>query len=375
MRYFVGASMLAVVTVAIWASPAGAWPTYSDSATIPRTGNCATCHGDFFRATPYVSLSESDATSWGTTLMSGHESFMNSTTSCNVCHQAPPASKSPVFLGLSAGIPNYSPIACLGCHGRNEDAPNMGAGLRLHHANKGITVCAECHVDNVPAGENAQPPYYFSDSAMPNKPIDPCNLAPPPGNENKFGSKGLDNDGDLLYDTADPNCAAATPTQTATQVATATPTVPPTATPTQLATATPTVPPTPTPTQVATATPTVPPTATPTGVATATPTVPATATPTQTPAQTTTPTPTSTPNLATKCDLNHDGKVDINDISLILSGRGLQVTDDPRDIDGNGRISVKDARACALQCTQPKCLSRALSRARARHSSLPRNGA
>ena len=56
---------------------------------------------------------------------------------------------------------------------------------------------------------------------------------------------GIDNDGDLLYDDADPDCAAPTPTPTPTSTPTWTPTPTPTSPP--VVTSTPTPTPTPTP--------------------------------------------------------------------------------------------------------------------------------
>jgi hypothetical protein len=56
------------------------------------------------------------------------------------------------------------------------------------------------------------------------------------------------------------------------------------------------------------------------------------------------------------CDLNHDGKVDINDIMLIFAARGTSVAPgDPRDIDRDCVITVNDARACVLRCNKPNC--------------------
>ena len=187
---------------------------------------CNNCHGDFNNGT-YVS--KTDAVSWGTDLMSGHQTFIGSSnTNCDICHQPPSGTPhSPVYIGISAGITGYSPISCLGCHGRLQDAKGAGAcvvgsattinpancgsgaGLRKHHASAGETVCAVCHTkDGTVLGESIQPAYYFTpDAAHPSKPIDSCNAAAAPGNENKFGLAGLDNDGDLLYDGADPDCA------------------------------------------------------------------------------------------------------------------------------------------------------------------------
>ncbi|SEM80889.1 hypothetical protein SAMN04489760_1517 [Syntrophus gentianae] len=56
-----------------------------------------------------------------------------------------------------------------------------------------------------------------------------------------------------------------------------------------------------------------------------------------------------------KCDMNKDGQIDRTDINLIMTGRGLNAPGDPRDIDGDGWITVNDARGCTLRCTNPKC--------------------
>jgi len=215
----VGVSLIFLLLMALWAPKAHAYATWSDG--------CVNCHGDFFSGT-YSSLH--DGTSWGTNLMTGHLGFMGNDT-CSVCHQPPSGTpRTPVYIGLSAGITGYSPIACLGCHGRLEDAQGagacvdgspstintancgMGAGLRQHHTNAGEADCTGCHGDAEPtafttAAESTMPPYYFTpDATHPNKPTNACNANPAPGNENKFGSTGLDNDGDGLYDGADPDC-------------------------------------------------------------------------------------------------------------------------------------------------------------------------
>ncbi len=196
---------------------------------------------------------------------------------CDICHSG--SSKTPVVINQSNGILTcasgtnaganckadsqcpggtcstvlYDPIACVGCHGRQEDRGTVptdcvdsqstgpcgdGAGLRQHHQRAGITVCSGCHSDAVPAnftpvGESVLPPYYFTpDAAHPLKPTNSCN---PNGEEDFDGTtEGLDNDGNLLYDLADPNCPTPTPTVTPTPTETATPTV--TETPTPVAT-------------------------------------------------------------------------------------------------------------------------------------------
>lgn len=208
-----GTITLAYLSFAMGVQSAHAYSTWSEG--------CIGCHGDFAEGT-YVS--STDGTSWGDNLMDGHTAFMGSGT-CNVCHQPPSGTPfGTVYIGLSAGTSDYSPISCLGCHGRAEDASTdwcvsgnpgtidpadcgMGAGLRLRHTNAGIDDCADCHTDGTPVGENVLPPYYFTpDTAHPNKPIDPCNAAAAPGNENKYGLFGLDNDGDGVADQDDADC-------------------------------------------------------------------------------------------------------------------------------------------------------------------------
>jgi hypothetical protein len=97
---------------------------------------------------------------------------------------------------------------CVGCHGRAEDGPGqIGDGLRAHHAQAGIGVCAGCHPsDTTPVSEDTPPENYFTpDGSHAGKPSDPCNTN---GTESRFGLTGLDNDGDGLYDENDPDCVA-----------------------------------------------------------------------------------------------------------------------------------------------------------------------
>jgi uncharacterized repeat protein (TIGR01451 family) len=58
-----------------------------------------------------------------------------------------------------------------------------------------------------------------------------------------------------------------------------------------------------------------------------------------------------------ECDINRDQKINIDDINLIFAARGLRVTTgDPRDLDGDGLITVNDARGCVLRCDNPVCV-------------------
>lgn len=48
--------------------------------------------------------------------------------------------------------------------------------------------------------------------------------------------------------------------------------------------------------------------------------------------------------------------MDINDINLILAARGAPATQlDPRDADGDGVVTVNDARMCSLVCFNSGC--------------------
>lgn len=182
---------------------ADAYETYS---TDRNTTNCAACHGNF-RSGTYAS--QVDGSSWGTNLHDGHRGASMLSSDCNVCHQG--SSRFPVSLSASNGTAPFN-ASCNACHGRPADG---GAGLRQHHHRSGITECSGCHGDSNPAaftpvGENVQPAGYFTpDPAHPTKPTDACNTG---GAESRFGSaRGLDNDGDLLYDASDPDCAPTPP--------------------------------------------------------------------------------------------------------------------------------------------------------------------
>jgi hypothetical protein len=120
-------------------------------------------------------------------------------TECDLCHSS--GNQNNPFIGMSDGTDMNPGIGCTGCH----DA----VGLRAHHTNAGIMSCVGCHPNDPPPDpENISPPYYdtFDTNAG-----DPCNSEPlfrenysldePP--------KGLDNDGDLVYDGADTDCGGA----------------------------------------------------------------------------------------------------------------------------------------------------------------------
>lgn len=58
-----------------------------------------------------------------------------------------------------------------------------------------------------------------------------------------------------------------------------------------------------------------------------------------------------------KCQINGDANIDIDDLNAITAVRNTTaLPGDPRDADGDGRITVLDARVCALQCTKLNCV-------------------
>ena len=66
----------------------------------------------------------------------------------------------------------------------------------------------------------------------------------------------------------------------------------------------------------------------------------------------------STRTVATReCDANGDGVVDRADISLISAARGQSSPPAASvlDANGDGLVTVNDARYCVLRCDSPRC--------------------
>lgn len=144
-------AITAVVALAIWAPNAGA---FQNVAT------CVGCHQI-----------------WTGGGGAGHTGHAGLGLGCNSCH-------------ASIGDTPLS-STCNSCH--------VVLGLANHHQNRGAASCTSCH-PGTPAPENTPVPGY----ANLNVALDPCN-----GSEERFASLtvSLDNDGDLLYDGNDPDCA------------------------------------------------------------------------------------------------------------------------------------------------------------------------
>ena len=183
-RIVIEAGIGALLLAALGTSSAFANETWS-ADPVTDTGNCAECHGKYgFVGEKYISAH--DGTTWTGDLMTGHGSSM--LTGCMDCH---------LVEGDQPSI-----VRCTGCHGREKDGGNMqkGAGLIQHHRFKETGSCDLCHgFSELAVGEDIVP------AIMLRRGIDPCNDA-------QFGPDGLDNDGDGLYDSADPDCQKGTVT-------------------------------------------------------------------------------------------------------------------------------------------------------------------
>ena len=61
-------------------------------------------------------------------------------------------------------------------------------------------------------------------------------------------------------------------------------------------------------------------------------------------------------SLVTTCDIDKDGDIDVNDINLIKAAIGqVPTAGDPRDANGDNKITMVDVRACTLKCTKASC--------------------
>jgi len=51
------------------------------------------------------------------------------------------------------------------------------------------------------------------------------------------------------------------------------------------------------------------------------------------------------------CDVDGNCRINMNDINAILAARNTRISaGDPRDADGDGMITLADARMCTLRC-------------------------
>jgi hypothetical protein len=172
--------------VAIWSAVAIGYPRYREtgSTTANPVPSCYSCHPGFFnRGALHNPL---------------HVGSTKMTNTCTLCHTS---TGDIPRTNTSGADPGH---ACNGCH--------TGPGLRLHHAAAGVPadstgyVCADCHDDPAPPYSEALPfpPYYTRQDVNVKN---PCVVDAASGGEDLSGDgKGLDNDGDQLYDANDTDC-------------------------------------------------------------------------------------------------------------------------------------------------------------------------
>lgn len=204
---------MSALFLVVFSSIALAYPDYS---------GCKSCHGGF-DGSNYTS--KTDGTRWSKNLMDGHETFVGG--ECDACHKS--GGKGTVYLNSS--IDSSLSKSCVGCHGRQQDVNGScvngggvqvecgaGTGLRrMHELNVGAGTCQSCHSgDPVPVGEHAEP-FYYGKTGVQIK-----NACDADGTESRYGSSGLDNDGDGQRDGLDSDCQAnSLPTQPGTLSASA----------------------------------------------------------------------------------------------------------------------------------------------------------
>lgn len=178
---------IVLLAATLWLGSATEVQAYS------RWGNgCTDCHSNFRDST-----STKPGNIWPDDKHDVHRRQMMNDL-CGTCHVT---NGDNPLLDSSAGEPGLPGISCMGCH--------EGVGLRLHHANANVgtdnnnEVCADCHTDSAPPGEDTLPAYYGGTDV---NVFDPCNED---GSENwTSDGLGLDNDGDLDYDAADTDCSS-----------------------------------------------------------------------------------------------------------------------------------------------------------------------
>ncbi len=192
-RSAVVGALLSMLVLGVLASSSTAWERYDQG--------CNDCHGDFF----------SGVSPKGTTFPSNNKHEMHKSTShmdaaCNLCH----GGAGVLVLDSSGGTGTNPGVGCVGCHGRAYDGPgDSGVGLRKHHDATTNTACVSCHHDDPePLPESALPTYYGTTDT---KIDEPCNTSPGFLENYSLGdTEGLDNDGDVHYDSDDGDCVDCT---------------------------------------------------------------------------------------------------------------------------------------------------------------------
>jgi hypothetical protein len=189
LRFLTLLSLLLIVLLTTWLSQAVAFDRWKDGC------NSSICHGDF---TDGTSTKGSVFPSNNKHTMHRGSQYMNA--DCDLCHSSNDANNP--FIGSSSGTNDNPGLGCTGCHDK--------IGLREHHFNNGQTFCysAGCHAQVAAGTEDTIPVYYGTVDTDADAPCNPVAQAQINENWTIGDTIGLDNDGDNLYDGADPDCAA-----------------------------------------------------------------------------------------------------------------------------------------------------------------------
>ncbi|MFN2427782.1 MAG: hypothetical protein ABR587_15200 [Candidatus Binatia bacterium] len=221
------AAAAVVMGLALGAGDARAYPIYDDIGSA----DCHSCHPDF---SSVGSLHNQHVLNLDIQLSPLAPQF---TTRCNVCHDNG-GGDTPVYtFGSNEGNGGFG---CAGCHGQdygetastapyNGEPKASGYGLRLVHEAAGVTVCIDCHGDNMNPvlDETVNPPYYAMkisllrnacDTSQEDLSYDSEMMPVVPALE-----RGLDNDGNGFADYPDDlNCPLPTTTTSTTTTTTTT---------------------------------------------------------------------------------------------------------------------------------------------------------
>ncbi len=174
-RILLGALATVVIALFFATTSAFAYETYANNGS----GGCVTCHLSFQSRGALHDL---------------HVGGSQMTSTCGLCHYTGFGSP---HTDASSTDPNHG---CNGCH--------MGEGLRKAHAvDHGITSCTtSCHTSDGPPPPETTLPAYYSRTDV--NLTQPCAIGKNNGGEDYSGDgKGLDNDGDGVYDYNDTDCA------------------------------------------------------------------------------------------------------------------------------------------------------------------------
>jgi hypothetical protein len=144
------------------------------------TSGCDTCHGGFRDGANNL-----------------HDMHRNNfVNSCTDCHMSVPDLPD---INSSGNYPDYS---CNGCH-RLE-------GLVTYHVTQQGGDCSPCHSNSQPATLESDLPFFYQQGRS--GIVNPCRINSNNGGEDWDGDgRGLDNDGDGLYDADDPDCEGIIP--------------------------------------------------------------------------------------------------------------------------------------------------------------------